>query len=646
MLTPRYLSAQQNPNAYLAAPPVQPPPSGRSAQRNHVYGRPASSVYSQPSPEAAVFAAHKLRADMDRPDPLEISPPSSPDIASPREGPYPGDVSPIDESPDVSQFIKQTHPAVSTRTEPRSNIPQMRRERRKNSDAAMQSFLEAKSRERASPPRSYGHDARWGPRAGETTEGIKGRPYQVRPQEFAPDHFGRHETPSPGPQDRPGVPNPSSFRDRLRPVRSSSASPQPEPAPRPEWRGASGRMPLVPPVRDNRHVAPLQIPPKNMKRGGRNFPVLSPVESTGGSDAAASPREGPLSPPPETVKGSQYQPSVPPVHPQSPNVLSSTQSNSRGSSYPTPPVSEDTVRVSRPPVHDQIVRPSLKPPPLQIATNEKAIRRKPARLSDQNQPEPLTALEYSEEGAPSQHPPTNEPPVQWTQPPSRFSITTYATSNHTLTPRLSFDDNVLPLPTSPQANTPTPAPKPVSILDRGRPIASGSPQLTPTEAVKITLDSPYYAPASTATTAAKPKHAVVQNIKLREMAEKNQSRLSVSSISSLEKSLPPAPPEVSAKDRVSELNAQLEALANRRININMAIRKMTEMMPTDNILASDAVVRKREAEKRKVETLRAELADVERQSYEIGLKLHRAYKRLDRDAEYEPTTLWVRRVTN
>jgi hypothetical protein len=127
--------------------------------------------------------------------------------------------------------------------------------------------------------------------------------------------------------------------------------------------------------------------------------------------------------------------------------------------------------------------------------------------------------------------------------------------------------------------------------------------------------------------------------------EGNDSTLSVASVSSVEKSLPPAPPEASAKDRVAGLNAQLEALANRRMNINTAIRQMTQMMPTDNILASEAVVRKREEEKRKVENLRAELADVERQSYELGLKLHRAYKRLDRDAEYEPTTLWVRRVT-
>ncbi|KAJ3553019.1 hypothetical protein NPX13_g10980 [Xylaria arbuscula] len=89
MLTPQHRSAQlpqdQNSTAYLTPPP------GHKSQRDSVYGRPTygrptSSVYSQPSPEAAVFAAHQLRNDVGRPHPLEVSPPSSPDIASPKEG--------------------------------------------------------------------------------------------------------------------------------------------------------------------------------------------------------------------------------------------------------------------------------------------------------------------------------------------------------------------------------------------------------------------------------------------------------------------------------------------------------------------------------------------------------------------------------
>jgi hypothetical protein len=98
-------------------------------------------------------------------------------------------------------------------------------------------------------------------------------------------------------------------------------------------------------------------------------------------------------------------------------------------------------------------------------------------------------------------------------------------------------------------------------------------------------------------------------------------------------------------DRVEVLNAQLRALANRRINITRSVKQMTELMPTDNIMASAEVLHKREVERRKVDNLRAELAEVQREEYDLGIKLHRAYKRIDREAHYEPTTLWVRRVT-
>ncbi|KAI1127938.1 hypothetical protein F5Y10DRAFT_277771 [Nemania abortiva] len=647
MLTPQHRSAQQQQSSnYLTAPPVQPPPSSRNSQRDSIYGRPASSVYSQPSPEAAVFAARQLRDDVVNSGSLEISPPSSPDIASPREGPYPGDVSPIDENPDPYQLTEEPH-TPPKKNEPRSNIPMMRRERRKNSDAAMNALRESKSRDRTTPPRPYGHDVRWDPRTGEPTTSAKGRPSQVNPHEYAHDLTNRAVSASSSTQNRSSPPNPASFRDRLRPPRQASASPQPEPAARPEWRGASGRATIVPPVRDNKHVAPLRIPPRSGKRAGGSFPVLSPVESTG-SETASSPLQlAARSPPvPEHAGSGAAFPGAASLvrQPQSPDVTLNSPS-----AYPTPPLSEGVVRANRPLAQDPAAAAASQTRPLQIPSNEKAIRRKPARLPSGQHPEPSPSPEYTQYDAISPQAITGGPSDEWVQPPSRFSITTYATSHHTSTPRGSIYEDVPPLPTPPLFSTPPPAPKPVpevSILERGRPNVSGyqgTPKSSPTEPVKINLESPFYNISSGATTA-KPVPAGLRAL-TRLIPEGNDSTLSVASVTSVDKSLPPAPPEASAKDRVTELNAQIEALGNRRININTAIRKMTEMMPTDNILASDAVVRKREGEKRKVEALRVELADVERQSYELGLKLHRAYKRLDRDAEYEPTTLWVRRVT-
>jgi len=72
---------------------------------------------------------------------------------------------------------------------------------------------------------------------------------------------------------------------------------------------------------------------------------------------------------------------------------------------------------------------------------------------------------------------------------------------------------------------------------------------------------------------------------------------------------------------------------------------MTELMPTDSLVVTDEVRRKRELEKMKIERLRTEEADVRREEHDIGLRLHRAWKRRDKDAVYEPTGLWVRRIT-
>lgn len=524
----------------------------------------------------------------------------------------------------------------------------MRRERRKNSDAAMNALRESKSRERTTPPRPYGHDVRWDPRTGEPTTSAKGRPSQINPHEYVHGLTNRSApAPPSAPERQNPLNNPAALRDRLRQVRQTSANPsgnpQPEAAPRPEWRGASGRTTIVPPVKDNKHVAPLKIPPRSERRNNRNPPMLSPIESNE-SSSVSSPRQatarGPLSPPDQGGGGTIFPSSVGPGRQsQSPDIGLNVQRSQLTSAYPTPPpVPEDAARSNRPFVQEPATAAYSQPPPSQMSTNDKAIRRKPARVPSGQQPERSTPSEQMHHDAARQRVPADGP-SEWTQPPSRFSITTYATSNQS-TPRPSIDVG------TPPVSTPAPKPAPeVSVLDRGRPVLSGyenSPRLTPAEPVKIHLESPLY----NFTTGTAPKSIPPALRALtRPVPEGNHSTLSVASVLSLDKTLPLPPPEASAKDRVTELNAQLETLGNRRININTAIRKMTEMMPTDNILASEAVVRKREEEKRKVDALRTELADVERQSYELGLKLHRAYKRLDRDAEYEPTTLWVRRVT-
>jgi len=117
-------------------------------------------------------------------------------------------------------------------------------------------------------------------------------------------------------------------------------------------------------------------------------------------------------------------------------------------------------------------------------------------------------------------------------------------------------------------------------------------------------------------------------------------------VSNIAKTLPRSPAEAQSLDLISTLQAQLDDLAHRRNNITRSIRQITELMPTDGLLVTEEVRRKRDIEKMKVEGLREEEADVRRQEHDIGLRLHRAYKRKDKNAEFEPTGLWVRRVTS
>lgn len=117
------------------------------------------------------------------------------------------------------------------------------------------------------------------------------------------------------------------------------------------------------------------------------------------------------------------------------------------------------------------------------------------------------------------------------------------------------------------------------------------------------------------------------------------------SSSVLTKSLPNTPAETASSDPISTLEARRDDLAHRRMNIEKSIKQMTELMPVDRMMVTEEVRRKRELEKKQIEGLRQDEADIRREEHEVGLKLHRAWKRKDKQAGYEETGLWVRRVT-
>lgn len=661
--------------------------------------RPASSVYSEDSPPlvpkyaANVATKHSYRyggAD-------EISPPSSPEPdARGADRFLPGDVSPIDED----ERERQTYPrqtgltnadnsrngrsdrpyAPESRQGARSppqnrdatTIPMMRRERRRQSDAATRGAAPSQRGPAPQQPRNppAREAPRWDPLTGEQTSSAQGRPSQVKPAEFVHGLGARTS-----PQDSPTA-APPSFGDRVRRIAKKAAAARDgntDPAAgaftssRPGWRGASGRAAIVEPVHDTREVPPLKIPEKSSRR---NLPPPAGPRSNNNTPDGPV-RRGqtpPISPPPAET------PTRPAPREATRRILPSSQPPAATQAqfqtvqrYPSPPLSGNPVTADAPAVaaarelvRDGQYSSSAHPSPGFSAHSPElsnVVRRKPPPVHTNNHHQHQVSVSsvYSQQtDAPQPSPlqipdttrPTEAPEEPYVQPPSRFSITTYATSN-TGTTRDELDDHMdgdqPPVPSLP-ANLQQ------QYLSQGRPSSDHSPVTSPIDQF---MTSPFTPPRHTTSrspsTDAEPSASTMANPALaRAQALSIDRPSSRASTSDMNKTLPPVPPEQSAdlaRDRVGLLNAQLRALANRRININRSIAQMTELMPTDKLMNSAEVVRKRDAEKKKVEALRQELADVQREEYELGLKLHRAYKRLDREAEWEPTTLWVRRVT-
>ncbi|KAJ4272004.1 hypothetical protein NW762_000714 [Fusarium torreyae] len=547
--------------------------------------RPASSIYDDDDDRSSRHSRHlehrkSLRPKVPakdmygRPLGVEISPPSSPEFEAARYGPSSQDVSPIDETPSQSQLDllggARTTPTQSP-THLRSQIPTLRRDKTTSPVPQPSPLRTTRSTDQLSDANHPWDTMQPPPRSSD------------KPQQT----FGL-TTIVTGPQTQ-GSGNPSpSLGQRLR----KFARVKPETVEsRPPWNGASGRAPMIDPVRDDPAVAPLSLQRRVSKRvglGGGSAPETSgSVRRLLPSRSTQKLKEAYKTPSPELVSHS---------YPSPPSTGS-------------PPSQPTTSHASAP-----MLSPNMMPDQL------KAVRRKPSPSThDHNPHTSWSSSVYSamtEGTLPGSNPLLNSlepanlstPEDPWVQPTSRFSVTTCNTAAPD-TPHVSDEDRP-PLP-----DTPKQAP---SVMDRRRPVPGG-------DNFRRASNEPIV-------------------ISMKSAAPTNERPVS---IISTDKALPPAPPEVqSANDRVAYLTARLDSLAHQRNNINKSIKQMTELMPTDRLLASADVMRKREIEKKKVEGLKEELAEIQREEHDLGLKLYRANKRLEREAAFEPSSLWVRRVTS
>lgn len=556
--------------------------------------------------------------------------------------------------------------AKKTHTSPRSNIPTMRRDRRKQQEAAMATRRDPKAQARpasSSPKQPQGFipqsDAmRWN-RDGEPTYS----PSHLNPGPVEDMPMGSTVTIS-GPARSPrNQPSPS-FGERVRQFGISKTRPEPIDS-RPAWNGASGRTALVQPVRDDPSAAPLQQNQRNVKRAARGRgaaygPTSAATTNTHPHRSNPAASETPIGPrttgqrvaSPSNVQNHQQQKvqRSPIYDAHSAQARSMSPQADAALSYPSPPYSSSPVQLSPETIHPPQLATTTTTTPPSIATNpraspigmpdaEKAIKRKPPPSSASptaHVPQPSTSSSvYSSQPAavPRQAVQSNDD--GWVQPPSRFSISTRATSTNTGSPRHSAEEDRPPMPES--------APQ-TSMMDRSRPIRSDD-DANSVHAEPIVISVKPFPRSVKKEDASRQGPAAPAAVR-RVAGSMDETKSRPLSVLSTTKALPPAPPELmSAHDRVGNLNARLDGLAHRRNNINLSIKQMTELMPSDNLMASAEVLHKREIEKQKVEGLRQELADVQQEEYELGIKLHRAYKRLEREADFEPTGLWVRRVT-
>lgn len=426
---------------------------------------------------------------------------------------------------------------------------------------------------------------RWDPYSGEITTGDRGKPQSVKPKEFA-GVILRPTGLSMGNTSNVtgGTKTHTSFSDRIRKLKNKNEIP----AERPEWKGATGRVKLVAPVADRHDLPPLSVPRRNVSH------VASPQSDT---------YSGP--PTPNTVIRSNEAETV--------SVSSSTErmyEDEEGTpSRIYTPIEESSVAIVSPSIIAKSFRasPTIRSP---VETSPTFIHRSDSTGTiERNFRVALNDVSTSDEAV-----------NPYVQPASRFSQTTYAPSEAQTTPRPSTSDTwerpAMPSPPRRMEADNT------SVLNRKR------PQIGPGESMKPSISRKAINPGA-------PLYI--------SMSSSVASRRSSST--SMLKGLPITPAEAQSHDLVTSLQAQLDALQLRKRNIERGIRQMTELMPKDHIVLTEEVRRKREGEKVKVEGLRREEADVRREEHDVGLRLHRAWKRRDKDAVYEPTALWVRRVT-
>jgi hypothetical protein len=113
---------------------------------------------------------------------------------------------------------------------------------------------------------------------------------------------------------------------------------------------------------------------------------------------------------------------------------------------------------------------------------------------------------------------------------------------------------------------------------------------------------------------------------------------------SSQKALPLPPTHLSAIDHIAYLEAQQEDLRIRRNNVFRLLKDLNNAAPPNPLLTDFKKAKVAEQRKKAFEE---ELDEIRKEEHDVGLKLHRAWKKREReDPNSNGSALWVRRVTS
>ncbi|KAI9871367.1 MAG: hypothetical protein M1830_002984 [Pleopsidium flavum] len=552
-------------------------PPTNSSERPVSAAPTASSIYSQSHSQSRQHQPRHSEFPTTSSRYTDVSPPDSPPVhGGLRDWQGSPEISPVDESPETPN----NYASFSGRYN--SSIPVPRKVQ--NGGKRFLSAWRCKT-EDSEPSERDSTITRWDDFSGEPTTSERGKPAQVIPGSapFSPPYsgnspdvqYGNHVSIRGGPLNSHTPAGKASQGSR-----SVSGGPT---GPREEWKGPSGRSAIVSPIVEKLRPATksITVPPRPARRPSPTQDELSrgttPVSIS--DRAAQSPTSFASSPydQDDTIK-----PIVPlKAGRNSPPRIVTTPLAQHSTRPPYPsPAPSDTRSPATWSVNSEKSRNKPLPTPTELRPNYNRDRESAGTIEN-NFVSAMKDMNLQD------------------QPGSRFSATTYATTNYDSPPDSPYMDSETPMPTAPSP-----------LLNRKRPVPGGS-----ISSAKATIRKPTPSEVSSSPT--------------------NDS-------SPYSKTLPQSPPEIESVDRISKLQAKLDNLHRRRLNLQTVIRELSQVIQPSSAVYDMA---SRREIKKTVEGLNSELAGVIKEEHEAGMKLHRAWKKRDKDDIWEPTGLWVRRVT-